>query len=614
MARGSLDHTEEMLYKQSKESLGNGINGVYQGGSFHHNTAWESDDLYTGESKSSSSFSFKVFVFSLLVCIFAGAFLFYKLTISPVTIDSKKIAITLTTDPYVDGGQEQKLLVTVTNNNQIALDEAKLTFTYNKGSNLSGDAEKITVTKDIGQIPVMGITKQEFPFTLYGPLEDKRPLTVRLDYKIKGSNAIFPKESSTEVTLSTPPLSLAIEGSENVISGDQTEYVIVIKNNTATSSTPTFLNLTPPTGFSLIKASENPLEKTFSWILPSLKSGEEKRIKITGVFTGVVGEKAVIKGIIGSKKNNEDAILDLYSFDVKDITYSKAGLSASVTLSTDRGINTLLLKGDKVIVSLHYKNEGVSKISSIEYRLVLPNGIDPRTVFVNQSGYYDSGTHSIIWSSDAYEAFLSLGVGQEGTLTMSFLLPNDFKDTSLPIGITYKGTDTGAGKVITSAKDFSYQVSGNTSFNAYTMYKDDLSPNKGPLPPKVDTETTYTAVLALTSQTNLHNAKVSFTIPALYVSWLDSVVSSSTVTYDTRSKIVSWNVGDVKKDDKLTARIKLSIKPSLVHLGSTPQMSSKLVFSAEDEVSKEKIQQIVDPLTTNIVDASNSSDWIHVIK
>lgn len=614
MPRGSLDHTEEMLYKQSKESLGNGINGVYQGGSFHHNTAWESDDLYTGESKSSSSFSFKVFVFSLLVCIFAGAFLFYKLTISPVTIDSKKIAITLTADPYVDGGQEEKLSVTVTNNNQITLDEAKLTFTYNKGSNLSGDAEKITVTKDIGQIPIMGIVKQEFPFILYGPLEDKRPLTVRLDYKIKGSNALFPKESSTEVTLSTPPLSLAIEGSENVVSGDQTEYVIVIKNNTATSSTPSFLSLTPPAGFSLIKTSENPLEKTFSWILPAFTSGEEKRIKITGVFTGVVGEKAVFKGVIGSKKSNEDAILDLYSFDVKDVTYSKPGLSASLTLVTDRGVSAILRKGDKISTTIKYKNEGISKISYIEYRLVLPDGIDPRTILVNQSGYYDSGTHAIIWSSEAYEGFLSLGVGQEGFLSMSFILPTNFKDTSLPIEIKYKGMDAGVGKVITSAKDFSYQIGGSVAFNTYTIYKDETSPNKGPLPPKVDTETTYTAVLVLSSETDLHNARVSFTLPALYVTWLDSVISSSTVIYDSRSKIVSWNVGDVKKDEKLTARIKLSVKPSLVHLGSSPQLSSKIVFSAEDIMTKEKIQQILDPLTTSIIGADNLSDQIHVIK
>lgn len=615
MARGSLDHTEEILYRQSKEALTPGYNSPNQAGAFHHKTAWESDDLYTGESKSSSSLSFKIFVFSLLICIFAGAFLFYRLTIKGVTVDSKKITVTLNTDPYVDGGQEEKLSVTVANNNEVSLDEAKLTFVYDKGSSLSSDSEKVTITKDIGQVPVMGVIKEEFPFVLFGQLEERRPLTVRLDYKIKGSNAIFPKETSTEVTLSTPPLSLVIEGGENIVSGEQNEYAFIIKNSTATTSKQALFTLTPPTGFSLLRTSDNPLPKSFTWSIPPLQKGEEKRIKVIGIFTGVVGEKAVLKGIVGSQKGGEETMGDLYSFYNKDIVYAKPGLSTSLTLSTDRGVSTLLRKGDVVTASIHYKNEGASKISYVEYRLLLPSEIDPRLIFVNQNGYYDSATHSVLWSSEALENFLALSSGQEGTLSLNFSLPSDYSATSLPLEVRYQGMDTSLGKVVSSSKDFSYLVSGSTVLNAFTLYKDSGSSNTGPLPPKVDTETSYTAVLTLSSQVDVKNAKVVFSIPTLYVKFLGGVASSSlSVSYDAKTKVVSWLPGDVLGGKQTQAKIKLLLKPSLTQAGNVIPLSSKIVLTGEDSVTKEKIQQVISPFTTEIQDASIGIDEIHVVK
>lgn len=603
-----------MLYKQSREDLQSENAGHLNAGSVQHNTSWESRDVYTGEGKSSSSFSFKLFIFSAFLCIFAGAFLFYKMTVNPPSVQSDKISINLVTEPYAEGGQEQKLQVTISNNNSISLDEAKLSFFYDKGGSVTGEVQTETATKAIGQVMSLGVIKVDFPYTLYGALQEKRPLTVRLDYKIKGSNAIFPKETSTEVTLSTPPLFVNIEGVESVISGEQTEYTLVIKNNTSTSSPLSFLSFSAPAGFSLIKVSEPQVNKMYAWIIKSMKPGEEKRIKFTGVFTGVVGEKAALKGVIGSKKADEDKIQELFSMDIKDIAYSKPGLSAKLSLETDRGVSTILRKGDKVLVNIRYKNEGASKISYVEYKALLPMGIDPRQIFVNQNGYYDSSTRSIIWSSDAFDRFLNLGVGQEGVISFSFVLPEDYGDKSIPLEIYYKGVDAQIGKVAESSKDFSFAVSGSSAFNAYTIYKDDMMPNNGPLPPEVDTETTYTAVLTVSSQTDLNNAKVAFTVQSLYVKWLGSAIASSSVAYDTKTKIVLWNVGDLKKRETVTARMKFSIKPSLTHLGTSPALSSRLVFTAEDSVTKEKIEQILDPLTTTIKDGDPSSNLFNVIK
>jgi hypothetical protein len=614
MPRGDLEHTEEILYKQSREHLSGDSFSSSSDEVSSHKTSWDHDDLDTGEYKSSSSLSFKIFIFSSFLCVFAGAFLFYTLTVRSTSIDSKKITINLEASPYVEGGQSETLSVTVSNGNAIALNEAKLTLVYDKGGTVTGEPEKITETKDMGDIVPQAVIKQEFPFTVYGEKDEKRPLAVRLDYKIKGSNAVFPKEVSTEVTLSVPPLLVALEGAESVVSGEQTEYTAVLKNETATSSQEGLLLLSAPAGFSLIKVSEQQISGAFAWTIPKLAPGEEKRVSFRAVFTGVIGEKATLKVTVGSKKEDVVSIDKLFSYDAKVITYAKPGLTGDLVLSTDRGDTSTLRKGDKVDAKILYRNDGASKISYVQYSLGLPEGIDPRQVYVSQSGYYDVGTHSIIWSSDAYDRLLTLGAGQGGELTFSFVVPDDFKDTSLPLLLSTKGVDSTLGKPTQSSKDFSFLVSGSTAFTAYTLYKDDLRPNTGPFPPKVNTETTFTGVLTVSTQADIANAKVAFTIPSLYVKYLDGVSSSSAVSYDSRSKLVSWNIGAIKKGEMQTASVKFSVKPSLTHFGTTPNISSRILLTGENSVTKEKIQQVSEAFTTAVKDVGLDDSFGNVIK
>ena len=606
MSRGDLEHTEEMLYKQSRESLSGGEDFVNPSPSVHHKTGWEHDELYTGEHKSSSSLSFKVFTVSALLLIFAGAFFFYSVTVSPTTVDSKKIVINLEASPFVEGGREEVLKVSLSNNNNISLLDTKIIFTYDKGGTVTGEPDVISVSKDIGEILPLATLKQEFPYTLFGSQNEKRPLSVRLDYKIKGSNAVFPKESGTEVTVSAPPLLVTVEGATSVVSGEQYDYTVIIKNGASTSSPPALFVLAAPTGFSLIKSTDTQIDKSFSWAIAPLSPGEEKRFTIQGVFTGVTGEKATLKGSIGSRK--EEASLsfgELFSYDVKVLEYIRPGLSSSLLLETDRGPSTTLRKGDKVTATIRHKNEGLSKVSYAEYSVRLPQTLDPRQIFVNQSGYYDVGTNSIIWSSDAYERLLALGAGQEGVLTFTFVVPNDFKDTSLPFTITSKGMNASLGKMVEIKKDFSYLVSGTTAFSAYTAFLDEERPNTGPIPPRVDTETTYTAIMTVSTQTDLQNASVVFSVPSLYVKYLDGIGASSTVSYDSKNKLVTWNIGTISKETPATVKIKLAVKPSLIHVGTSPNISSKIVLTAEDTVTKEKVQQIRDALTTQIKDGGS---------
>jgi hypothetical protein len=607
MSRGDLEHTEEMLYKQSRESLSGEGDFVNPGATVHHKTSWEHDDLYTGETKSSSSFSFKVFTVSALLLIFAGAFFFYSVTVSPTTVDSKKIVINLEVSPFVEGGREELLKVSLSNNNNISLLDTKIIFTYDKGGTVTGEPDIISVSKDIGEILPLAVIKQEFPYTLFGIQNEKRPLSVRLDYKIKGSNAVFPKESGTEVIVSAPPLLVTLEGPTSIVSGEQYDYTVIIKNSASTSSPPSLFVLTAPTGFSLIKSTDTQIDKSFSWAVAPLSPGEEKRFTIQGIFTGVSGEKSTLKGSIGSRKEESSlSFNELFSYDIKVLEYVRPGLSSALLLETDRGPSTTLRKGDKVTATILYKNEGLSKASYVEYLVRLPQTLDPRQIFVNQSGYYDVGTNSIIWSSDAYERFLSLGAGQDGALTFTFVVPNDFDATSLPFTVTSKGMNASLGKLVEIKKDFSYLVSGTTAFSAYTTFLDSERPNTGPIPPRVDTETTYTAIMTVSTQTDLQNASVVFSVPSLYVKYLDGIGASSTVSYDSKNKLVTWNIGVISKEVPATVKIKLAVKPSLIHLGASPNISSKIVLNAENTVTKEKVQQIRDALTTQIKDGGSN--------
>ena len=115
--------------------------------------------------------------------------------------------------------------------------------------------------------------------------------------------------------------------------------------------------------------------------------------------------------------------------------------------------------------------------------------------------------------------------------------------------------------------------------------------NTGPMPPRVDTPTTYTAVFSVTNNSNLvRGAKLTTTLPS-YVQYLNQVAPSierRNVTFDPTSRSLTWNIGDLEAGPGYGNRppkelfVQLELTPSATQLGNSVDMTGEISLTRTD--------------------------------
>ena len=133
------------------------------------------------------------------------------------------------------------------------------------------------------------------------------------------------------------------------------------------------------------------------------------------------------------------------------------------------------------------------------------------------------------------------------------------------------------------------------------MYK-----RQGPIPPKVETETTYTIVWTLSNTSNpVSKAVAKATLP----SWMRFVgnisPASADMSYNASTREVVWNIGNVPKSTGLGANpkevaFKVALSPSLSQLGSNPVIINDVVLTGHDDFANVDLRVSKASLSTRL--------------
>jgi hypothetical protein len=83
------------------------------------------------------------------------------------------------------------------------------------------------------------------------------------------------------------------------------------------------------------------------------------------------------------------------------------------------------------------------------------------------------------------------------------------------------------------------------------------------------------------------------------VTWRN-VTDIQNVSYDTKTRTVTWNIGHLDQGKSVSANIGLSVKPSQSHVGQSPSITSGIVLNADEEVSRAHLRTTLSPLTTSV--------------
>jgi uncharacterized repeat protein (TIGR01451 family) len=605
----ALDSMEQKLYDPK---------GTIENLSMHHvrdrkekelPTSWGENTPIIREAEDSSGVSFgtKFLIGAVVLLIFVLAFTAWRVLSSRNVVSEKNIDMTLDITPYVEGGEPTPLTVSIQNRNQVALEEASLTLMYKEGSGAQDEEEKIQVKKDLGTIASTELIKQDFDVRLFGSEAESRDITVKLEYMVKGSNAKFSKVAVTQVVLKSPPIAVKIDGPNLISAGQVGTYTFTVTNTTGTTSEPALLKATLPTNFQVESSSPKPTYRGYIWRIPALAAGGTSTITLSGTLSGNQGETATIKTAVGSVSGSVSEIGVVYSSQTFDIKLRTSPLTFTTTFDTERGGGESLRYGDKVLLGIHYKNGSQSPLSDMEITLKIGGDAAVIKQISADRGYYDSTNGTITWNKATMPELATVAAGAEGTLLIN--IPIVTKGTNSPklaLTITGKATASEPNDVVATLSK-TYVVQGSASLSGSTHYKNSPFQNSGPIPPQPNVDTTYSEHLIVSAQNALQNARVSFTLPA-YVTWRNVTSDSAKVTYDSKTRTVTWNVGSLDAGKSTAVDIGLSVRPSQVHVNSSPNVTSAIILDADEAVSRAHLQITISALTTYIAGESWNVD------
>jgi hypothetical protein len=319
-----------------------------------------------------------------------------------------------------------------------------------------------------------------------------------------------------------------------------------------------------------------------------------------------------MKAQVGSLSGTATAIGVVYSAQTFDVALRTSPLKLDITLDTDRGTSGSLRYGDRTSLSLSYQNtdnaplKDVQIVMSIDGDAALLKDIDP------DEGYYDSIKRTITWNKAIVSELSSLAPGAQGNLRI--VIPIVLKGTnspSLKLSVTGTGTKLETNDVVASISR-AWVVQGSANLSAATAYKNSPFVNTGPIPPAPNVDTTYAAHVVVSAQNALVNAKVSFILP-VYSNWRGVVSAGAAVSYDQRTRTVTWNIGNLPAGRTTVVDIGLSVRPAQSHVGKTPAITSGIVLDADEEVSRAHIRTTISGLTTAISGESWSTDPSYVV-
>ncbi len=533
-------------------------------------------------------------------------------------VSARNIDIEIVGPVAIEGGQELVLQIEIINRNSIPLELADLIVEYPDGTRMSGNlnAELPRTRESIGTIKPGEKVKKTARAILFGPENSSQQILVTLEYRIQDSNAIFVKEASHDLVLSAAPIAVRVGALEEVVSGQDVEFTVELISNSTQTIEDVLLVAEYPQGFELTESNPKASFDSHIWALGSLEPKTKKVVTLRGVVIGQNLESRIIRFNVGvQSKSNERELAATFGTNESSFVIKKPfiGLAVGINGATTQG-DAVVKGGEAVRVDIVWENNLPTKILDGEIIVSLSgDGYDRKSVAAS-SGFYDSNTNTIRWTSETIPELKEIAPGERGSVSYSIktLAIADIRtnNQTLSLDTRIRGrriNEVNVPEEIESLVSKRALIATDLIFTSRSLYSTGVFSNSGPVPPKAETQTTYTVVWSLGNSVNdLENVKVVANIPS-YVKWLGAINPiGEDVVYNPVGGRVTWNVGTLRAGVGTNTKsrevsFQIAITPSLSQVDESPLLVGQQSVSGLDSFTKTQIQSTYAPVTTELL-------------
>jgi len=518
----------------------------------------------------------------------------------------------------VASGDELVLSVNVLNNNPITLQDTELVMEYPEGTRSpeNTSVNLPTIHQVVGEIKPGEQVRATSRAVLFGPEHTEQTVNATVEYHIADSDATFTCEAPYRIQIATAPVSLHVEGLEEISSGQQLELTVNITSNSREVVPDQRLVVEYPFGYEFIRAAPEPTNSSNVWDIGDIAPGSVHTIKITGVVSAQSVETRAVKLQVGQQATDSSdklaTILQAVDHQVH-ITRPFLEMQFAVNDSTEKDVAVNV--GQSVNGVLGWINTLPYPVYDVQIEATLPGQlVDARSVHVN-NGYFRSVDRTILWTPQTDNTLKEIDPGQKGSQQFQFTTApfvedtsatNPFIDMAFTVHARRVSDDVPVEQTLVAQAQKTIKLNTNFEFIPLVVYGIGPFTNTGPYPPRVDQETTYTVIWNIKNTTNdLGSVKVVGELP-VYVTWLGATdPTNELLAYNPTTHKVTWLVGDVPASTGYQKQVRqvsfqISYTPSISQIGVEPALITAVTATAVDRFTNSVIERSVREQTTRL--------------
>ncbi len=552
-----------------------------------------------------------------LVSFVIAAFIFLR---GSANISSHNVDIRILGPVATPGGEELSLEVIVDNKNNVDIESAVVLVEYPDGARRHDNLNEPLIRDQnaYGTIASGSNTRQTFRSVLFGEQQSVKEIKVTLEYRVRGSSATFAKEKLYEIQISSSPVLVDIQYPNQVRSDQQIEFVVDVTSNSSAELNNVLLRAEYPFGFSFSEADPDPTFDTDIFFIGRLRPEEKKTIRIRGILQAQDNEERTFRFNIGTESDTDERELGaVYVASSRTVTITEPSIALSATVGGSSAQDVAVRSGQNVSTVISWFNNLSTRVVNANLTATLGGSmIDRSTLAVGAGGFFRSATDTVEWTQNTQQGLAEIAPGNRGTVNFDFniqkltsQLANSMRNPEISIVFDIEGTRFSEGNVperVETSVTRNIRVASDMDFSARAVRTLGPLENTGPIPPKVDQETTYTIIWSLTNSYNdVRNIRAVAQLPA-YVEW-EGIFSPSSenISFNPITNQVIWEIDTLSAGAGFSSSprevaFRLAVTPSLTQVGSRPVIIQQASVQGRDSFTDSTLTDSFGPLTTHL--------------
>jgi len=554
-------------------------------------------------------FAFALFFFAATIIVAGVIFLGGSNFIS-----SKNVDISVLGPTTIAAGEVLELGVTIKNSNNTDLEVANFSVQYPTGSRDPGDtSNSLTFSKtELGAIEAGDEAARNVRLVIIGTTGEVKEVKFSVEYKVKGSNAIFYKNKVYEITIGSAPMTISVDSPLSVTSGDTFTTKVKLKLSSNEILKNVMLRAEYPYGYSAVSANPAAVADNNIWSLGDFSPGTEKTVEIRGRLTGENLDERTFRFYAGVSDNGSTNpnFKSVIVAAQETIAIERPSIALVASFNGDTSPTYVAPAGKSISASVRFQNNLPDKLVNPRVEVILSGAaLDKSSIRAQQEGFYNSGSNTISWSILNSAGASELLPGDGGTLNFSIA---SLPESSLPAGnrditvrVTLAGVPVGSAAISVSESS-TIKIASQVTFSSKVLYSIGAFKNTGPLPPKVESKTTYTIVWNIgNTRSDIAEAKVTAKLGQGVVMASAQSSGGDTLSYDEGTNTLTWNLGNLSAGSGFSTSgretaLQVALTPSLSQLGTAPVLVTGIVFTGKDLETGSTVTVVNQPLTTRL--------------